>query len=399
MAAQQGCSGSFLSFSMAVQQTDIMLSFPLIHVRSQRLRNLSALMLVASAATLMLSSAPGSGNHLRRLSRFLSSTQPDVSGKVLVAPLEVSNGITVSSDAPKKYGVKKFGSMLPEFYRQNNYCEIDSKDHNMQCRQVLGQSALKSKPHWHFFGDSQMATMVKVLSEHDYPYKVTIKRGNARTDDRCELGKYFNIKRSDVWIQPDEKRLQGPERYGKDNPFCSDMKGWGPYMIGDGKRSLEFLNVEFAQDVEIQTATTSTTQEAAALYLKNDSKEDHVCVVNAGLHDQAVLKSPDTPQDQFVNNVKSYLKLLESVCGNLVWVGITEVQEVQPTRNLQRNAISLKWNKQVYSMIASTFPSSSFIIDVWDESVAAPFKGNGKQNIHYESPYYESFATLFASLV
>mmetsp|Transcript_7795 Transcript_7795/g.11881 ORF Transcript_7795/g.11881 Transcript_7795/m.11881 type:complete len:368 (+) Transcript_7795:87-1190(+) len=320
-----------------------------------------------------------------------------VERQVLVSPLEVTNDIAVSSDTPKKYGAKEFGSMLPESYRQNNYCEIDSKDHNMQCRQVLGQSALKSKPHWHFFGDSQMATMVLMLSTHHYPYEVTIKKGEAIPTGRCELGKYFNMRMSDVWRQPDEKRLQGPVVYGKDNPFCSDMNGWGPYKIGDGKRSLEFLNVEFAQDVEIQTATTTTTQEAAALYLKNDNKEDHVCVVNAGLHDQAVPKSPDVPQDQFVNNVKSYLKLLDSVCGNLVWVGITEVRELDPTRFPQRNAISLKWNKEVYSMIASTFPNNSFIIDVWDESVAAPFKG--AQNIHYTRHYYDKFATLFASLV
>lgn len=328
-----------------------------------------------------------------------SSRNPSYRSLNLEVPLTVSNDIAVRSDAPNKYGVTKFGSGLPESYQQNNYCEIDSKDNNMQCRRVLGQSALTSKPHWHFFGDSQMATMAKMLLKSHYPYKVTIKRGAIRTKDRCALLKYFNMKKSDVWIQPDEIRLQGPESYGKINPFCSDMNGWGPFMIGDGKRSLEFLNVEFAQDVEIQTATTSTTQEAAALYLKNDRKEDHVCVVNAGLHDQAVLKSPDTPQDQFVNNVKSYLKLLESVCGRIVWVGITEVQELNPTKNLQRNAISLKWNEQVYSMIASTFPNNSFIIDVWNESVAAPFKGEGTNNIHYEDPYYESFATLFASLL
>ena len=296
-------------------------------------------------------------------------------GSLNFKALEVSNNITVRSDAPNKYGVTKFGSRLPESYRQNNYCEIDSKNNNMQCRRVLGQSALKSKPHWHFFGDSQMA-------RNHYPNKVIIKRGEIESKGRCALCKYFNMKKSDVWIQPDEKRLQGPERYGKIYPFCSDMNGWGPLMMGDGKRSLEFLNVEFAQDVECQTATTATTQETAALYLKNDRKEDHVCVVNAGLHDQAVLKSPDTPQDQFVNNVRSYLKLLESVYGKVVWVGITEVQELNPTENLQRNAISLKWNEQVYSMIASTFPNNSFIIDVWNESVAAPFKGGGRNNIH-----------------
>ena len=99
--------------------------------------------------------------------------------------------------------------------------------------------------------------------------------------------------------------------------------------------------------------------------MKNDNKDDHVCVVNAGLHYQAKMKYPDIPEDRYVNNVQSYL------CSNLFVE--TEVQEVNPTVNptvnLQRSSVSLKWNQGVYSMIASTFPENSFIINVWNESV------------------------------
>jgi len=314
------------------------------------------------------------------------------------SPIAVSSGIDLKSDAPKKYGLKKYGSLLPESYRQHNYCELDNKSGNEQCKLTMGKSALRSKPHWHFFGDSQMATTFKMLLSQ-YPFEISVKRGAIRTKDRCMLMTYMNVEKKDAWIQPDAKFLQGPAHDGLGHPFCSDMYGWGPIMVGDGKRSIEFLNVEFAQDVEIQTPTTSTTQETAALYLKNENKDDHVCVVNAGIHDQAILKSPDTLPDQFVNNVHTYLKLLESVCGNLIWVGITEVQEIKPASNPQRNAVSLEWNQKVYSMVANTFPDNSFIIDVWDESVAAPFKNEGKQNIHYDNPYYDGFASLFASLV
>ena len=128
---------------------------------------------------------------------------------------------------------------------------------------------------------------------------------------------------------------------------------------------------------------------------KNENKDDHVCVVNTGLHDQILLNS-DTPPDQFLNNVRWYLKLLDSVCGNLVWVGLTAVAEIG--NNPQRNSLSLEWNKQVYSALASDYKNNSFVIDVWEESDAAPFRG-GRQNIHFEHPYYVSFASLYASLV
>jgi len=328
---------------------------------------------------------------------LIDGNYPDERSLSAKASVAVLNVIKVSNDYSRGDDMKKYGNMLPESYRKHNYCELDSKDTNMQCRQVLGER-LRSKPHWHFLGDSQMSTMVLALRNR-FPYQITKTRGRPRLADRCALMGYLDVEKSDVWTPPDAKFLQGPEMYGLHNPFCSDMNGWGPYTIGDGTKSVEFLNVEFAQDVEIQTKNTFTTQEAVALYLKNEKKDDHVCVVNAGIHDQTLLKTPDVPKDQFVKNVQSYLKLLESVCGNLVWVGITEVQEINPERNLQRNSVSLKWNQQVYSMIVNTFPENCFIIDVWNESVAATFKGGGRQNIHYDEPYYSDFASLFAGLL
>jgi len=184
------------------------------------------------------------------------------------SPIAVSAGIDLKSDAPKKYGLKKYGSLLPESYREHNYCELDNTSGNEQCKLIMGQSALRSKPHWHFFGDSQMATTFKMFLKQ-YPFEISVQRGAIRTKDRGMLMKYLNVEMKDVWIKPDAKLFQGPVHYGLGNPFSSDMNGWGPMMVGDGKRSIEFLNVEFAQDVELQTPTTSTTQETAALYLKN----------------------------------------------------------------------------------------------------------------------------------
>ena len=54
------------------------------------------------------------------------------------SPIAVSSGIDLKSDAPKKYGLKKYGSLLPESYRQHNYCELDNKSGNEQCKLTMG---------------------------------------------------------------------------------------------------------------------------------------------------------------------------------------------------------------------------------------------------------------------
>lgn len=304
------------------------------------------------------------------------------------SPISVSE-INLESDASNQ-------PIMPEYYALHNYCKLDSRDDNKQCKEILTESPLKSKPHWHFFGDSNMATLLVHLKSL-YPHSVSIKRNESRTKDKCALMKYFGMKAASPWVPPNENLLQGPVGYGKHNPFCSDMMGWSPNMIGNEERTLEFLNIEFAQDVEVQTPTTSTTQETAALYLRNDNKEDHVCVVNAGTHDHEIKKSPDTPPDQFIENVKTYFELLDSVCGNLVWVSISQMNEkwVMP----EANYLSLDWNQKVSSMMSSKFPYNSYIINVWDESVAAQFRGEDTNKLHFEDSYYENFASLFAGLL
>lgn len=70
-----------------------MLSFPIVQTRSHRRRNLSALILVASAAVFMLSSAPGSSSNHLRFSRFLS-IQSEISEKASPIIIETVNKLT-----------------------------------------------------------------------------------------------------------------------------------------------------------------------------------------------------------------------------------------------------------------------------------------------------------------
>lgn len=307
------------------------------------------------------------------------------------SPIAVSAEVKLESDAADKHI-----DTPSDYYKQHNYCTLDSRNNNKQCKETL-TGALKSKPHWHFFGDSNMATLFTHLKPL-YPHEVTIKRNESRTRDKCALLEYFDMKEPSVWVPPNVNLLQGPVAYGLHNPFCSDMMGWAPNMIGNLERSIEFLNVEFAQDVEYPTETTSTTQETAALYLTNENKDNHVCVVNAGTHDHEISKSLDTPPDQFVDNVQTYLRLLDSVCGNIVWISITAMNEKKwPTAEMNKK--SMEWNQKVSAMVSRAFPDNSFIIDVWDESVATPFRGEDTNKLHFDDSYYDNFASLFSGLL
>ena len=89
------------------------------------------------------------------------------------SPIAVSTEVELKSD--DQNNMKIHGSFLPERYRELNYCELNSKSDNEQCKIVLSGS-LKSKPHWHFFGNSQMAYVWKFL-KNQYPSKVSLGQG------------------------------------------------------------------------------------------------------------------------------------------------------------------------------------------------------------------------------
>ena len=93
-----------------------------------------------------------------------------------------------------------------------------------------------------------------------------------------------------LWTPP--KSTEGPVGYGKHRPGCRDCSDCQPYLCTGGdthqKQSLEFLPVEFARDVTLQTAAFNTSQEVVAEYLPEHPKD--VCVVGAGLDDMKVVK-------------------------------------------------------------------------------------------------------------
>ena len=242
-----------------------------------------------------------------------------------------------------------------------------------------------------------MGFMHKALN---YPHTINITRN---AEGRCGFLNYVKMERRQIktWKKPNS--TQGPTAHGLDNPYCSDIAGFGNKMFqSDGVNYMEYLVIEYAQDVANQTPETETTQETTALYLKkqllnkNMTSDDNVCVINTGLHNQRLCHDNITSsecEDVYLQNVAKYLKVLDSVCGNFVWIGISSVLGREP--HIQRNNVSMPWNEGVKSLGLRLFPTKYFYIDVWNASSTFPHR----DNVHFQPPYYQGLAALFTRLM
>merc|ERR1719494_1417948 len=91
------------------------------------------------------------------------------------------------------------------------------------------------------------------------------------------------MKRALQWSPP-STTVEGPLKNGLENHFCSDCSGCRGFIYESPFMDIEYIPVEFAKDVEVQTDDTRTTQETVAKYLKSTTRET-IVFVNTGLHD------------------------------------------------------------------------------------------------------------------
>ena len=129
---------------------------------------------------------------------------------------------------------------------------------------------------------------------------------------------------------------------------------------------------------------------------RRHSREDAVCVVNVGIHDQKLcpgLKSEDACLEVYTNNVGSHLKLLNTTCGQILWLATTSTMD--KPRQPQLNSRAIIWNRRVNEMMASEYPDNGYYIDVWNASQQATHR----DNVHFVSSYYQQLGRLFSSLM
>ena len=280
------------------------------------------------------------------------------------------------------------GQQTCEYFYNGKEAQVDD-----DCYRLLSPHT-EAKPAWFFFGDSQMNMMTQHLK---YPYEIVFARNTTHmSNPRCGVMDYYLLEKAKQWIPPD--KTQGPTKFGLRNHFCLDASGIAPKRYVSSSNFMEYLPVEYASDVEHQSLHTNTSQESATYYLQNElemlglTKNDSVCVANTGIHDQKIGRGIQV----YLNNVASYLKQLDTICGYIVWLSITSVRG--DYNHPQKNSVSIEWNRGVKEMLLSLdrlYPNKFFFLDVWNASSHAIHNSN----IHFEPEYYVKLAELFASLM
>ena len=223
-----------------------------------------------------------------------------------------------------------------------------------------------------FLGDSTMGRLFN---------KIPRRGKNIITTNRCNWLQNFGIKKSTTWISPPKDA--GPVKYGLENNWCTDCSGCkSRFSTGEGIAN-SYIAVEFAKDVEMQSEIGSTSQETLVNFLKTHHKYE-LCVVNSGIHDQAI-KYLTT--QHYVANVKHYLQLLSLVCPQTVWI---ETTFPKTDNYLQTKTKTQEWNVAVNDMINLDF-TGVYIIKVGNASIHWPHA----DNVHLDDEWYSSLSRLF----
>lgn len=287
----------------------------------------------------------------------------------------------------------------------NDCLEMLSTHHNMN-----------ETSSWVFLGGPETASLAYYMSlkwpsslpSHKPEFNVTSRRSP------CQNLLYYGLPpRTDGWIPPDPSKGEGPVSFGLDNPYCTDCKKcWNVLLEEENpssssllpippsagtdsgstsvrRRGIEYLVVEYARDVSIQTLVTKTTQETAAYYL--DLQRPDVCVVSVGLWDAAI--GPPIPQSVFVNNVDRYFALLQRVCRNVVWISIPAV--VEDDSIPQSNCQLQEWNAAILSMLDRRGYLNVYVLDIWDKSLVTDHVGY----VFLHKKWYASLARLFVAVM
>jgi hypothetical protein len=254
-----------------------------------------------------------------------------------------------------------------------------------------------------------------------------------RSHSRCSLNEayLFPPLLTDLdssWRMPNFTLGEGPSMYGLETHNCQDCGGCNSrYVICNRKayattqecnlndrnsttrRTMYggYFSIEFARDVEVQTAKFSTTQENVAHIIQENFNQElwllehfggrPICVVCAGIHD---IYLPEITLSKFLNNVEWYLELLlEKACGHVVWILNTAPlnKDANDTAGgpYPQNQVNMQeWNEGVYKWLNATerLPRNRItVIDAFEASRNFPHE----DNIHLAGAWYNTLGAFF----
>ena len=243
-----------------------------------------------------------------------------------------------------------------------------------------------------FLGDSTMYKFWKEARQlqRRNPDSVKIIRAS-----RCNWLQSFGIKPSIVWQKPNRTR-EGPVLFGLGHNWCTDCSGCNSHVLIPKRKAdsfflMDYIAVEFARDVEMQSVLGNTTQETLSKYLQQQGKLYSLCVMNSGFHDQ---KIKELNADGYVSNVKEYLELLIPVCLHIIWI---ETTAPSGNKNYAQTVKKTgKWNKALNSYLETHLNRNVSVVRVFEKSL----KAKHKDNVHmHQLWYFELARTLFEKIV
>jgi len=198
--------------------------------------------------------------------------------------------------------------------------------------------------------------------------------------------------------------VEGPTNFGLENPFCKDCSGCDSrvspaamrkspkrvsHPVNDTANCLPtgYHAMEYARDVEMQSAYGSTTQENLAWFLNKESVKDTLCIINSGLHD---MRLPNITDAQYLDNVVwMHQTLLKNAsCSGIVWLEITVPKTERYPQKAERTH---RWNNMLRENLTQSFPSDLSIVEVGKVSQEAAHA----DNVHMSSNWYANLAKFF----
>ena len=194
-----------------------------------------------------------------------------------------------------------FGTTLHGYWTSSWSWQDDAGNHLLSHEER--QAIVSTFTHMVFLGDSKMLRLFYALiAKMELPEAPTRSSCvKVRAGGRCEqLRNYYSMESIplEAYIRPNSSQLEGPAAFGLDHAGCSDCSGCDNALFQchstDAHASplaLEYLQVEFAKDFEMQSVQASTTQELVSLYLTRSLENTQsALVVNTGIHEMVMLE-------------------------------------------------------------------------------------------------------------
>ena len=210
--------------------------------------------------------------------------------------------------------------------------------------------------HLVFLGDSQMYHLTRSFS------KIMGNCTLIKSGSRCgETNGYLGIEAlsSDgEFVHPGQS--EGPVAHGLQNlgSGCRDCAGCDAMLFkcrdGSHEMMIEYIAIEFARDVSLQSSLYKTTQENVGYYLSKHNVS-HI-VYNTGLHDTSL---EDASSQSYRDNLVWYNDVLRKFMpfASYLWVDtVAVVKEMQPERwrNVTMNELIADYNR-IASRISDQF--------------------------------------------